>query len=467
MIMLEVELMLKKSNVDIIGGPLFKSILIYAVPIMFGNLIQVLFNAADLVVIGNMGDKEGLDIAAVGATSVIISLFVNSCVGLSAGVSAVFARCIGEGNKERAETVVSTSVISSVAVGFVLTAALLIFCDPLLRVTNCPEECFDRAGDYIRVYAIGVPFVLLYNFSAALVRTAGDTRTPFVYLVLGGIVNVVLNLILCLVLENKVVAVAVATSASQALSAILTVIHMFRNDGACRLSLKRLKFSPSEFGRVFKIGAPCAFNSALFSLSNLQMQATINSFGPDAVSGNSSASSIEGIVVSLTNGFSSAVVPFVGQNIGADRRERVGKSIAICAAISTAIALLGSLLVYALARPILRLYVPENPAAVEFGIMRVKYVFLFFAICTLYNVFVGAMQAFGYSIVPTINSVLTVLVFRVIWLEWIYPVLDAKNRSIANIYICYSVSWTLTLIAHLTMFIIIYTRYKKGKVKTI
>ncbi len=459
--------MIKKSNVDITGGPLFKSIIIYALPIMIGNLIQVLFNAADLIVIGNMGDKEGLDIAAVGATSVIISLFVNSCVGLSAGVSAVLARCLGERDEKRAGAVVNTAVISSFILGIFLAGALLIFNSPLLRVTDCPVECFERAEAYIRFYAIGVPFVMLYNFASAVVRTSGDTRSPFVYLVIGGVLNVVLNFVLCLILPQKVVAVAVATSASQGLAAILTLMHLFRMKGACGMNVKRISFSPSELGKILKIGAPCAFNSALFSLSNLQMQATINSFGPDAVSGNSSASSIESIIVSLTNGFNSAVVPFVGQNIGAEKRERVGKSVFICAAVATSVALLGSGIVYLAARPILGLYVPENPIAVEFGIMRVRYVFLFFAICTLYNIFVGAMQAFGYSIVPTINSIITVLVFRVIWLEWIYPVLDAKNRTIANIYICYSVSWTLTLIAHAAMFFIIYSRYKKGKVKTI
>ncbi len=459
--------MLKKANVDITGGPLFKSIVIYALPVMLGNLIQVLFNAADLVVIGNMGDKEGLDIAGVGATAVIINLFVNSCVGLSAGVSAVLARCLGERENKRARAVVDTSIISSVVLGVVLAVLLAVFCDPFLRITNCPEECFDRAGDYIRVYSLGVPFVLLYNFAAAIVRTSGDTRTPFVYLVIGGVLNVALNFVLCLVLEAKVVAVAIATTASQAISAILTLIHLFRMNGECGMRLGKLAFSLGELWKILKIGAPCAFNSALFALSNLQMQATINSFGADAISGNSAASSIEGIVVSLTNGFTSAVVPFVGQNIGAEKRERVGKSVFICASVVTSIALSGSLLVYALARPVLGLYIPENPAAIDFGIMRVRYVFLFFSICTLYNIFVGAMQAFGYSFIPTVNSIITVLVFRVIWLEGIYPSLDAANRSIANLYICYPISWILTLTAHTVMFLIIYTRYKKGKVRTI
>ncbi len=459
--------MLKKANVDITGGPLFKSIIIYAFPIMIGNLIQVLFNAADLIVIGNMGDKEGLDIAAVGATAVIIALFVNSCVGLSAGVSAVLARCLGEKQESRARSVIDTSLISAVILGFVLMGALLIFRDPFLRITDCPDECFYGAGLYIKYYSFGVPFVLLYNFAASIVRTSGDTRSPFIYLVIGGVLNVILNFVLCLVLTQKVIAVAIATSVSQAIAAILTVIHLIRTKGVCSLSIKKLSFSFAELGRILKIGAPCAFNSALFALSNLQMQATINSFGPDAVSGNSSASSIESIVVSLTNGFNSAVVPFVGQNIGAEKRERVGRSIVICAAVSTSIAILGSIVVRIAARPILALYVPENPAAIEFGIMRVRYVFMFFGVCVFYNIFVGAMQAFGYSVVPTINSIITVLLFRVVWLNWIYPVLDANNRSIANIYMCYSVSWVLTLVAHLTMFFIIYSRYKKGKVKKI
>lgn len=457
--------MFKRANVDITGGPLLKSIITYAFPIMIGGLIQVLFNAADLMVVGNMGSEA--DVAAVGATSPMINLFVNSCIGLSAGVSAVLARCLGHRDEGRAKRIVTTSVFTALFLGVILTAALVLTCTPFLRMTDCPEDCFAGAADYIKVYAIGVPAVLVYNFGASIIRTSGDTQRPFNYLVVAGVLNVVLNFALCLVLTKKVIAVALSTTVSQFVAAVLTVWHLLRDKGICGINIKEIRFSAKELVGILKIGAPCAFNSALFSLSNVQMQTALNSYGTAAIAGNSAAMSLESSIGSLSSGFNSATVPFVGQNVGAGNKKRVGKSILICSSVSAAIGLVGGVGLTLMAEPILGLYLPGNAEAVQFGIARMRHVIMFYAIAAFYGTLVSAMQAFGYSFIPMINSIITVLGFRVLWLEWIYPILDASNRHINNLFVCYTISWTLSLIAHTTMFIIVYSKYKKGKVRQI
>lgn len=453
------------KKVDITGGPLMRSILTYAVPIMLGSFIQVAFNAADLAVVGNMADENA--VASVGATTVITSLLVTSFIGLSAGATAILARCIGQRNGARASRVVSTAMIFSAVLGLLVTVLAFSLAGPMLRLMDCPVECFDGAVLYLRIYSLGIPALMMYNFGVGIIRTTGDSQKPFLYIVCAGILNVVLNFVLCLIIEQKVAAVAIATAASQYLGGTLTLIHLTRLKGDCSLNLRKLSFSFHELWGILKIGAPCAFNSALYSLSNLQMGAAINSYGAEAVAGNSAATTTEGMVSSFCTGFTAAIVPFVGQNVGSGNKKRVRKSILYCGLISATVALTLSQGIFFFRHEILGMYLPNSEAAVEFGIERMKYVLLMYPISALFNVCTSSLQAFGYSFIPMINSVLTVFVFRIVWLEFIYPPLDAANRAISNVYMCYSFSWLLTLLAHATMFIIIYVRYLKGKVKEI
>lgn len=457
--------MLRSKKVDITCGPLFKSILTYAVPIMLGSFVQVLFNAADLAVVGNMADE--ISVASVGATSVIVSLLVTSFVGLSAGVSALLARCIGQNNKERVARVVSTSMIFSVFIGVFVMTLCLTLAEPILRMMDCPEECFDGAVLYLRIYALGLPALMVYNFGSSIIRTTGDSRKPFTYIVYAGLLNVGLNFLLCFILEQKVAAVAIATAASQLLGCVLILTHLFRLKGDCALRLRKMSFSFRELWIILKIGGPCAFNSALYSLSNLQMGAAINSYGAQAVAGNSAATTMETTVSSFCTGFQSSIVPFVGQNVGSGNKERVKKSILYCALVAVFIALTLSQIIFVFRYEILGIYLPDSDVAIDFGIERMKYVLLLMPVASLFNSFTSSMQAFGYSFIPMINSIMTVLAFRIFWLEFIYPPLEEVEHAISNVYMCYSFSWLLSLVAHATMFIIVYTRYLKGKIKQI
>lgn len=457
---------MRKSKIDITGGPLTRSIISFAVPIILGALVQVAFTAADLMIVGNMGSEN--DVGSVGAVTSIVSLLVSSFIGLAAGVNAVLARCIGQKDMARSQRVISTAVIFSFTFGIILTVSFLVFSEPLLEVTKCPEECIEGAVLYMKIYAVGIPAIMVYNFASAIIRTSGETQKPFLYLVISGVTNVVLNVVLCLVLPAKVAAVAAATTASQIISAVLSMNYLMKQSGACSFSLNRLSFSFSELWAIFRVGLPCAFNSALFSLSNVQMHAAINSYGAAATAGNAAATNVEQFVGAFSTGFNSAAVPFVGQNVGAGDRGRVKKTIGFCIIASALIALVISNAIYIFGEPVLALFGSDSPGAIEAGMSRMKHILLFYIIAAVMNIFSSALQAFGYSFATMINSIFTVFVFRIIWLEFIYPPLEAIEHTIDNVYLCYTFSWSLTFIAHLAVFLYVFLRYMKtGRVKSL
>lgn len=453
--------MLKAKNVDVTGGPLFKSIILYSLPIMVGSLIQVLFNAADIVVLGNMADK--LAVASVGVTAPIVGLVVNSFIGLSGGTNIILARYIGENNESRIRKTVDTSIISSVAVGILLAVIGIIFADDFLILIDCPAECFEGAKIYLELYFLAIPAIMVYNFGAAIIRVNGDSQTPLYYLIACGILNIVLNVMLCFVLEQKVIAVAVATLASQVLGAILVLIHLARLDNSCKLNFKRPEIDIKILGKIFRYGIPCAFTTALYCISNLQIQSAINAYGPDAIAGNTAAANVESLVASFTGAFGVAALAFVGQNVGANERERVKKSIRICLIIGFTLGLVLGVGLYLLGRPVLSLFVPGENAAIEYGLVRMRYILLIYFIAAINQVLTNAVQAFGYSFIPFCTSIITVLLFRVFWMSFIYPL----SVTIHNLYFCYTCSWTLALIAHICTFLYVYGRYRKGKIVSI
>ena len=289
-------------------------------------------------------------------------------------------------------------------------------------------------------------------------------------MVIAGALNVVLNFILCVVLTNKVAAVGIATLASQVLGAMLVLIHLIRIDGPCRLNVRELTFSFGEFGKIMSTGLPSAFNTALYSISNLQIQSAINSFGSSAVAGNSASAHIEGVASSCTGAFGTTALTFVGQNIGAGRNDRIKRSIRFSALMSVCITVTISVLSLALRRPLLGLFLPTNEMAVRFAEVRMFSLFSLFWMAATNSVLSSSVQAFGYPSFPMINSIVTVLLFRIVWMSAIYPSLPFGPdpvKNIFNLYSCYMVSWTLSLIAITVMFFIVYSRYKRGKVRVL
>ncbi len=458
--------MQKAKNIKITEGSILISMIRYTIPIILGSILQVAFHAADLMVVGKMGTNA--DTAAVGAIGPITTLFVNSAVGLSLGSKIMLSRALGKKDEKRTKDIVNTSILGSFFLGIIIMLAVLIFSKPLLIATECPEACFDKALLYLRIYSISIPCILLYNYAAALIRAAGDSDTPFNYLVIAGITNVIMNVVFCFILDNKVIAVAIATVISVLLKTVLASVYLIRSNGPVRFSFRELSFSGRELLPILKLGLPSAFNSSLYSISNLQMITEINSYGEFATSGNAAASSLEGLVSAFYGGLMASITIFVAQNLGAGKKERVKKSIITAQMLGLVSSLILGVGCYLLGEFLLGLYLPGNELGISFGMVRMKYLMIWQFVSSIFGIFVNAMQAFGYSVVPMINSMITVLLFRVVWLEWIYPpLIDNYGRNIKYLYACYTVSWLLSLVVHTVTFAIIYRKYVKGKLKSL
>ena len=463
--------MAKRNSIDIINAPLRPAIIRYTMPIIFASLIQVLFNAADLAVLGWFdSSSDSAAIGAVGATGSIIALLVNSVIGLSNGTNILLARSIGAEDIPRSRRIVSTSLILALAGGIIMSCVGMASASWFLGATKCPDNCFAGALSYLYLYFAAAPAIFIYSFGSAIIRVSGDSQRPLYYMIFAGALNVVMNFILCAILTNKVAAVGIATLSSQVLGAVLVIIHLLRIDGPCRLNVRELTFSFSEFKKIMATGLPGAFNGALYSISNLQIQSAINSFGSSAVAGNSASAQIEGLASSCTNAFGTAALTFVGQNIGARRDDRIKQTIRFSILASVAVTVTFSALALIFRIPLLKLFLPTNELAVRFAEVRMFSLFTLFWMAATNSVLSSSVQAFGYPSFPMTNSIVTVLLFRVLWMGWIYPNLPVSADPVSNIfnlYSCYMVSWTLSLIAITVMFFIVYTRYKRGKIRVL
>ena len=463
--------MAKRNSIDIINAPLRPAIIRYTMPIIFASLIQVLFNAADLAVLGWFdSSSDSAAIGAVGATGSIIALLVNSVIGLSNGTNILLARSIGAEDIPRSRRIVSTSLILALAGGIIMSCVGMASASWFLGATKCPDNCFAGALSYLYLYFAAAPAIFIYSFGSAIIRVSGDSQRPLYYMIFAGALNVVMNFILCAILTNKVAAVGIATLSSQMLGAVLVIIHLLRIDGPCRLNVRELTFSFSEFKKIMATGLPGAFNGALYSISNLQIQSAINSFGSSAVAGNSASAQIEGLASSCTNAFGTAALTFVGQNIGARRDDRIKQTIRFSLLASVAVTVTFSALALIFRIPLLKLFLPTNELAVRFAEVRMFSLFTLFWMAATNSVLSSSVQAFGYPSFPMTNSIVTVLLFRVLWMGWIYPNLPVSADPVSNIfnlYSCYMVSWTLSLIAITVMFFIVYTRYKRGKIRVL
>ena len=463
---------MKNRAVNFTEGRLLPTIITYAVPLVLASLIQMLFNVADFSILGNFDTSaDSSATGAVGATGALVNLLVSSIVGLSQGTNILLARAVGGKEEDRARQIVGTTMILSVVSSIAVLTFGLISVGWFLRVTGCPANCYDGAITYMRIYFLTTPAIYVYNFGSAIIRVSGDSRSPFNYILISGLLNVILNFILCVVMSDKVAAVALATLVSNVVAAALTVRYLLRmKSGPCGVDLKKIDFSWRELGNIFILGLPTAFTTALYSISDLQMQSAINAFGSSVVAGNSASAKLDGFVNSFTYPLAATVMVFVGQNLGAEQKERVKKSIVICFILSVATAIIlgnGALLI---SDPIIRTLLPNDPLGIEVARVRIEWVLSLYFICAADSILSFTMRAFGYPILPMLNSLVSVILFRAVWMTWIYPVLPVSGNAavdIMNVYKCYMVSWILSLLVQIILFTVVYRRYLKGKGKKI
>lgn len=451
-----------KRKIDATQGPLIPLIFSYTIPLILTTLIQHFFDLVDKAVLGNMADTTA--VASVGATSGITSLVINGFVGLSAGASIVLARYIGQRDEEKTRKTIDTALVSGFFFGVIVAVVGILLAPFFLRITNCPEECYEGALIYIRIYVGAAPATLLYNYGSAILRTLGDTRRPLTYITVSGVSNAVLNVILCLILPQKVAAVAIATAASKVIAGALVLNRLCHFEDAARVSLRKLRLSLSSFLQILRFGIPNAITTLIFPLANLQITPALNSFGVEAVAGNSASSSLTTLIQSVGTGFSTATTTFMGQNIGAEQKERVKKSFWYCLGFNVLIMGTLGLLLTISGRFWLRLVIGNSsPAAIDYGMVRMWFLTAFLFVQAANQVLRHALLAYGYPLFGSISSIVFTLGFRVVWMQLLYPLWP----TFTMIMLCFTVSWILNMLFYLPIVLVLNRRYDRGIYKKI
>lgn len=438
-------------------GNLFSGIVNFTVPIILTSLLQLLFNAADLVVVGQFCGS--VSVAAVGATGALTNLMVNFFIGLSIGTGVAVAHGIGSREDREVHCIVHTALPLSLVSGLVLTVLGVAFSRTFLHWMGTPDTVLALSAVYMEIYFGGVTFTMIYNFSAAILRAAGDTKSPLLFLFIAGVVNVVLNVFFVLVCQMNVAGVALATTISQAISAVLVTMALMRRNDACKLDLKKLHFYKPQLRKMIRIGLPAGIQSSLFSISNVLIQSSINSFGDVLMSGNAAASNIEGFVYVCLNAFHQTAVNFIGQNAGARQHKRVYRILWICLACVTVVGIVTGSLAYVLGPKLLAIYITDSPEAIAYGLTRMAFICLPYFLCGLMDVSTGALRGIGASLTPMLISVLGVCGFRVLWIYTIFQM--PAYHTPQCLYISYAVSWILTFLCQMAAFIVFFRREER------
>lgn len=441
----------RKYEIDMCNGPLLGKILIFYVPLMLSGILQLLFNAADIVVVGRFAGNESL--AAVGATGSLTNLIVNLFIGLSVGANVLVAHFYGAGQKEELKNMVQTAIATAAVSGVILIFVGFFVSRPALVLMGTPDDVISHSVLYMRIYFAGMPFMMVYNFGSAVLRAVGDTRRPLYYLLAAGIVNVILNLIFVIVFHMGVAGVATATVISQAISAALVVRCLALSDSDYRLVLKGMKIDPGKLVKMVQIGTPAGLQGALFSISNVLIQSSVNSFGSIAMAGNTAASNIEGFVYTAMNAFHQAAVSFCGQNYGAMKFKRVGKVTAICLGLVTVVGFLMGSGAYLASGLLLRIYSPDAEV-IRYGTLRMAYICILYFLCGAMDVMVGSLRGMGYSIMPMLVSLTGACLFRVVWIYTAFR----RIPTLECLYVSYPISWGLTFLVHLLCFAVVYRK---------
>lgn len=438
-------------------GPLLKKILLYTFPIILTGILQLLFNAADLVVVGRCCGR--LSVAAVGATGAIINLITNLFIGLSVGAGVTVAHALGAGHREDVSRTVHTAIPTAMISGLILTVVGVVGSKTFLRLMGTPSDVIDLSTTYMRIYFCGITASMVYNFGSAILRAAGDTKSPLYFLTAAGIVNVILNLIFVIVFNLNVAGVAIATTVSQIISAILIIWALMKRTDACKLPLKKMKLYRQQFMKILQIGFPAGIQGSLFSISNVIIQSSINSFGSIAVSGNSAAGNIEGFVYMSMNSYSQTSVNFTGQNHGAGKLERLKKIMLICLVSVFLTGFTLGVLARFFGEPLLSFYIPNDKEAIGYGLTRMTYICIPYFLCGLMDVTTGLIRGIGYSVLPMIITIAGVCGLRIVWIYTIFRI--PKYHTLQNLYLSYTISWTITFITELIVFLVLLRRLQK------
>lgn len=428
-----------KKETGMLEGSLWDKILLFALPLAASSILQQLFNAMDVAVVGRFAGSEAL--AAVGANGPVINLIVGLFVGISVGTNAVIAILIGQGNERDIRKTVHTSILAAVVAGVALAAVGVRFAEPVLRLMSTPEDILELAIDYLQIYFLGMPSILLYNFAAAILRSRGDTRRPLLALTVSGVINVILNLFFVLICHMNVEGVAIATTVSNTVSACFLVYFLWKETGVLHLDFRKLRIDRDILGRIAKTGIPAGLQGVVFSISNVCIQAALNGLGAVPIAATAAALNFEYFAYYLISSFGQAGVTFIGQNRGAGNWSRCIRTVRWCLVLGgiTALAVNGVFLGFC--RPLTGFFTPD-PLVAELAILRMRYILSFELINMVIEVLSGCMRGFGYSMAPALVCMTGICGLRMIWLYTVFP----YSRAYTTLLVIYPVSWALTAV---------------------
>lgn len=442
------------------NGSLADKILLFALPLMASSLLQLLFNAADVVVVGRAVGPEAL--AAVGSNTSLVNLMINLFVGLSVGTNVVVSRDLGAGRHDNVGRSVHTAMTLAMLSGVALMLFGATMARRLLEWMSSPTDVIDLATVYLRIYFLGMPANLIYNFGAAILRAQGDTQRPLYFLTFAGVVNVVLNLFFVLGCNLGVAGVALATIIAQYISAGLVVRCLMREQGPLHLELRQLGLTKKVVLQVVRVGLPAGFQGVVFSLSNVVIQSSLNSFDdPVLVAGSAAGSNIEGFVYVTMNAFYQTAISFVGQNYGAAKCKRVDRVAWQCVCFAALFGIVFGNLAYLLGAPLAGIYAPGKPDVVNQALVRMLYICCPYFLCGVMDTLVGVLRGLGSSVIPMITSILGACGLRLLWVAYVFPI----YRTPACLYLSYPVTWTITALFHFLFLMLIVRRSAFAKVQ--
>ena len=443
----------KQANrtMDMTQGRLLTQVLVFALPIMLSGILQLLFNAADTIVVGRFAGNEAL--AAVGSVGSLNNMIISLFIGLSVGANVLVARYTGSRNDRAVSDTVHTSVLLSLAGGVLLMIIGVALARPLLELMGSPEDVIDLAVLYVRIIFLGMPVQMLYNFCAAILRAVGDTQRPLYYLTIAGVVNVLLNLVFVILFHLSVAGVALATIISQAISALLVTRALLNMEGPTRLFLNRLRIHTGKLREIIRIGLPAGIQSSVFSLSNVVIQSSVNSFGSVVIAGNAASSNVGNFVYQAMNTFQQAITCFAGQNIGARKPRRIVSAMKVCMFWAVSFGLVLGMLSCVFGTQLLSLF-SADPAVIAAGMERQIIVCAPYFLCGMMDVMTGALRGIGYSLLPMIVSILGACAFRLFWVFTVF----AAYPTLPCLMLSYPVSWLLTFSVLLVIFLVLWNR---------
>ena len=459
-----------KYEMDMCSGNLFKKIVVFCFPLMLMGILQLLYNTADLIIVSNFSDDPSA-LGAVGSTSSLINLVVNLFMGLSVGTNVICARYFGSKNEKAMSNAVHTSILISIIVGTLLGFIGFFIAGPLLRMMNNDDKLSEL---YLKIYFIGMPFNLLYNFASSILRAVGDTKRPLYYLTIAGFINVLLNLLFVIGLNMSVAGVALGTIISQAVSAILVIVTLIKTKESYGIKLNKLKIHKKELLEIAKVGLPAGIQSSIFSISNVLIQSSVNNFDKVASTiagttistvknGNSAATSVEGFVYAAMNSVYHAALAFTSQNVGAKKSKNIKKVMIYSLIYVTIVAASLGIILFVFGKQALSIYT-TNPDEINVGYIRLHYLCLPYFLCGIMDVMVGIIRGLGYGLTPMIVSIVGVCGFRIFWILFIFQnnTTFTDYNDLNLLYISYPISWIITFTIHLiTYFILSKKKYQE------